>query len=42
LEKKRTKIGQSFADAALLVNSIEIYLQELGNPKEIAIFDFGC
>ncbi|MCF7835001.1 L-histidine N(alpha)-methyltransferase [Candidatus Gracilibacteria bacterium] len=42
IEKSRTIEGQSFSDALLLKNSIEIYLQELGGPKELAIFDFGC
>jgi uncharacterized SAM-dependent methyltransferase len=42
LEKIRTKEWQSYADALLLHDSIEIYLQELWNPKEIALFDFGC
>jgi len=42
IEKLRIQKGQSFADAALLKDSIELYLQELNNPKELAIFDFGC
>lgn len=42
LEKLRTNEWQSFSDAILLKNSIELYLQELWNPKDLAIFDFGC
>lgn len=42
IEKSRTIEWQSFSDALLLKNSIEIYLQELWGPKELAIFDFGC
>lgn len=42
LEKLRTNKWQSFSDAQLLKDSIELYLQELWNPKMIAIFDFWC
>ena len=42
LEKLRTNKWQSFSDAQLLRDSIELYLQELWNPKTIAIFDFWC
>ncbi len=40
IEKLRAVDGWNFAEYELLINNVEIYLQELWNPKEIAVFDF--
>jgi uncharacterized SAM-dependent methyltransferase len=40
IEKSRAVDGGNFAEYELLINNAEIYLQELWNPKEIALFDF--
>ncbi len=42
LESLRTSESQSFYDSFLLEKTVDLYLQELQNPKKIAIFDFGC
>ena len=40
IEKSRAVDGGNFAEYELLINNTEIYLQELWNPKEVALFDF--
>lgn len=40
IEKERAVDGGNFAEYELLINNTEIYLEELWNPKELALFDF--
>jgi len=42
IEKQRTQTNSAYAESELLKNNIQIYLNELWDPKEVAIFDFWC
>lgn len=42
IEKARAVDGGNFAESELLVNNIETYLDELGKPNEVVLFDFWC
>lgn len=42
IEIARAQNGGNYAEYELLRDNIDIYLQDIGNPQEIAFFDFGC
>jgi len=43
IEKKRSiDEWSTFADSELFADTYDLYLQELGSPNEIVIFDFWC
>lgn len=42
IEIARAQNGGNYAEYELLRDNIDTYLQDIGNPQEIAFFDFGC
>ena len=42
IEKDRAKMWWNYAEYELLKDNIDIYLQDIWNPKEVCFFDFWC
>lgn len=42
IEKERAKSWWNYAEYELLRDNIDIYLQDIWNPKEVCFFDFWC